>query len=193
MRTSPTLVLALLLAATTLSGCVVAPRYDSPDGPRHRRAPPAQAPAPAPMYFYPMRNQSEAQQERDRYECYRWAVHQSGIDPGMTPITGQAAASAAPRPADPDPRDGRSVVAGAATGAVAGAVLSGSRHSGQGAVMGAIFGALLGAAVEENRARSIEQQQAARTPPPRQYTGLDNFRRAMSACMDARGYRVSAP
>jgi hypothetical protein len=91
MRTSPSLapLLALLLAALTLSGCVVAPRYDSPDGPRYRRPPPAQAqapaPAPAPMYFYPMRNQSEAQQERDRYECYRWAVHQSGIDPGMTP------------------------------------------------------------------------------------------------------------
>ena len=205
MRTSPSLapLLALLLTALTLSGCVVAPRYDSPDGPRYRRPPPAQAqapaPAPAPMYFYPMRNQSEAQQERDRYECYRWAVHQSGIDPGMTPITGQPAASAASRAAEPDgrdprdPRDGRSVVAGAATGAVAGAVLSGSRHSGQGAVMGAIFGALMGAAVEESRARTVEQQQAARTPPPRPNTGLDNFRRAMSACMDARGYRVSAP
>jgi hypothetical protein len=206
MRTSPSLapLLALLLAALTLSGCVVAPRYDSPDGPRYRRPPPAQAqapaPAPAPMYFYPMRNQSEAQQERDRYECYRWAVHQSGIDPGMTPITGQPAASAASRAAEPDgrdprdPRDGRSVVAGAATGAVAGAVLSGSRHSGQGAVMGAIFGALMGAAVEESPrphggAAAGGTHAAHRAPN----TGLDNFRRAMSACMDARGYRVSAP
>lgn len=188
--------LLALVSVIGLSGCVVAPRHDGTADSRQRRPPVAPAPVatPAPMYFYPMRNQTEMQQDRDRYECYRWAVHQSGVDPGMTPITGQPAASASPaEPDGRDPRDGRSVVAGAATGAVAGAVLSGSRHSGQGAVMGAIFGALLGAAVEESRARSLEQQQAARTPPPRPNTGLDSFRRAMSACMDARGYRVSAP
>jgi hypothetical protein len=188
------------LMVTSLAGCVVAPRYDNPDAPRHRRvypAAPVPAPAatPAPMYFYPMRNQSEAQQDRDRYECYRWAVHQSGVDPGMTPVTGQSTEGSLPRTAEPDPRDGRSVVAGAATGAVAGAVLSGPRHTGQGAVMGAIFGAVLGAAVEESRARSVEQQQARTAPPPpsRPIAGSDNFRRAMSACMDARGYKVSTP
>ena len=26
------------------------------------------------MYFYPERGQPGAQQDRDRYECYRWAV-----------------------------------------------------------------------------------------------------------------------
>ena len=185
---------AAAVAAGLLAGCVVAPV--APYRGAYRAAPPPAAQTP--MYFYPERGQGAERQDRDRYECYRWAVHQSGIDPGMTPITGQPAASAASRAAETDgrdsrdPRDGRSVVAGAATGAVAGAVLSGSRHSGQGAVMGAIFGALLGAAVEESRARTVEQQ-AARTPPPRPNTGLDNFRRAMSACMDARGYRVSAP
>ncbi len=186
------------LLGTTLAGCVIPPQ-------RHR-PPPAPAPvvtpapaAPAPMYFYPMRQQSEAQQDRDRYECYRWAVHQSGVDPGMTPVTGQAqlgASPTAPRSTEPDPRDGRAVVAGAATGAVAGAVLSGPRHGGQGAVMGAIFGALLGAAVEESRARSAEAQTpppVARNAAPRLPARMSDFRRAMSACMDARGYRVSAP
>lgn len=177
-----------------LSGCVIAPQRDVSDSPRYRRPPVVSAPAPAPMYFYPMRQQSEALQDRDRYECYRWAVYQSGVDPGMTPVSGGASPSREVRSSAADPRDGSSVVAGAATGAVAGAVLSSPRHTGQGAVMGAIFGALLGAAVEESRAQSIERQQAARAPAPAPLPpGLNNFRRAMSACMDARGYRVSAP
>src|SRR5882672_883767 len=68
--------LALLLA-----GCVVAP-------PRTYAPPPpaVQAPPPPTVYFYPELSQDEAKQDRDRYECYRWAVRETGVDPGMTPV-----------------------------------------------------------------------------------------------------------
>jgi Glycine zipper len=184
---------ALALAGClTLAGCVVGPPvvYET-RVPAPVSAPvPAAAPAAPPMYFYPERNQDAARQDRDRYECYRWAVTQSGIDPGMTPVTLPPGA-----PPPPVVRDGSDVVAGAVTGAVVGAVASGHHHSGSGAVIGAIFGAAIGAMAQESRAQAVEQAQAAReqrAQAQRQaaMAPLDNFRRAMSACMAGRGYRV---
>jgi len=32
-------------------------------------------------YIYPSQGQSQEQQNRDRFECYNWAVQQSGFDP----------------------------------------------------------------------------------------------------------------
>ncbi|MEJ2691080.1 MAG: hypothetical protein P8130_14290 [Deltaproteobacteria bacterium] len=36
---------------------------------------------PKSLYIYPKKGQSPAQQDTDRYECYRWAVKQTGFDP----------------------------------------------------------------------------------------------------------------
>ncbi len=33
------------------------------------------------VFVYPNKEQSKEQQDRDRYECYRWAVDQTGFDP----------------------------------------------------------------------------------------------------------------
>ncbi len=176
-----------LATAVPLVGCVVAP----PPVVVHSPAPVPAAPAtPAPMYVYPERDQDATRQDRDRYECYRWAVGQSGHDPGMTPVW-------LPPPTSPPVvrRDGAEVAAGAVTGAVVGAVASGPRHSGSGAVIGAIFGAAIGAAAQESRAQAAERAYAAReqaNEAARQAASepLDRFRRAMSACMAGRGYRV---
>ncbi len=175
---------ALATAAVTLSGCVVAPARQRP----YYGPPPAQVAAPAapPMYFYPERGQGAERQDRDRYECYRYAVRDSGVDPGMTPVSRPWSA-----PPPPAPRDGAEVVGGAAAGAIVGAAVSGSRHAGEGAVIGAVFGALMGAASQDARAQASEAAQArydaamARSQAP-----LNNFRRAMGACMLSRGYTV---
>jgi hypothetical protein len=37
--------------------------------------------APSELMVYPKNGQSEYQQAKDRYECYRWAVSQLGYDP----------------------------------------------------------------------------------------------------------------
>ena len=164
-----------VLAATAagLGGCVVAPPA----------VPPAVVqPAPQPaMYFYPELSQGEQRQDRDRYECYRWSVRESGVDPGMTPV----------RHVPPPPaavRDGAEVVAGAATGAIVGAAVSSPYRTGEGMVLGAIFGTLIGAAAQESRVQYAEQAYARRLAYHQ--VPLDNFRRAMGACMTGRGYRV---
>src|SRR5260370_34218937 len=33
------------------------------------------------IYIYPAKGQSQAQQDKDRYECHAWAVQQTGVDP----------------------------------------------------------------------------------------------------------------
>jgi len=175
-RALPSLIAGAVLAL--LSGCVVAPP--------HVYAPPAVQPPQRTMYFYPELQQGEAKQDRDRYECYRWAVRQSGTDPGMTPLRG------VPPPPPAAIRNGAEPAVGAATGAIVGAAVSSPHNAGQGMVLGAIFGGLLGAAAQEARVQSAEQaygrhvaaQQAAQQVP------IENFHRAMGACMTGRGYRV---
>lgn len=177
---------AALLASLGLGACVVAP-------PRHpgygRPAAPMVQPAPAaqePMYFYPERSQGEMQQDRDRYECYRWAVRETGIDPGMQPVRRSATPVPAPVPRDPGP-----AVAGAATGAIIGGAVSSPRNAGVGMVLGAIFGGAMGAAAEENRAQATERaQEARRRDWEARQAPVNDFRRAMSACMSGRGYVV---
>lgn len=163
-----------------LSGC--AP-------PMYRVQPSSVPPAPAPsvqLYFYPKHGQTREQQERDRYECYEWAVKQTGYDPGkaMAPHQRVEVTPAAP--------PGANVASGAVTGAVVGSIMSGPRDHGQGMVFGAIAGAMLGAAKEQ-----AEQEQAARMEA--QYNARDyaqveeqarNYRRAMTACLVGRGYTV---
>ena len=145
------------------------------------------------MYFYPERGQPEARQDRDRYECYRWAVRESGTDPGMTALR-----QPAPEPmvSGQPLRDGSGVAAGAVAGAVIGAAVSAPRQAGANAVIGAIFGAALGASAQESRAQAIEsaqarRQQSAAAAAEAARLPLDNFRRAMSTCMQGRGYRVA--
>ena len=33
------------------------------------------------LYVFPSKGQSKQQQKEDEFECYKWAVEQSGIDP----------------------------------------------------------------------------------------------------------------
>ena len=173
-----------------LAGCVVAPpreaRYERPEPRREYREPRQAAPLEQTLYFYPSRDQSEALQDRDRYECYRWAVRETGTDPGMRPVRQTAAPNTAPVVRDPG-----ATVGGAVAGAAVGAIVSSPRHTGAGLVLGAIFGGLLAASAEEGRAQAAERRQDARREDwDTRQAPLDNFRRAMSACMSGRGYSV---
>ena len=54
-----------------------------PPGPFADAAEPATAFAGEEFFVYPGRGQSEETQARDRYECHRWAVEQTGFDPSQ--------------------------------------------------------------------------------------------------------------
>jgi hypothetical protein len=170
--------------ALVMSGCVVAP-------PAPRIHPRVRIWVPFPVWFVPVPGyyHAEGAYDRDRSDCYRVAVRETGIDPGgMTPLQERAAPSTPP---------GADVAAGAAVGAVAGGVLSAPRNAGAGMVFGALLGAVAGAAVQESRERAEREAREARDAArPRRDADDDltreeqqRFRRAMNECMERRGYR----
>jgi hypothetical protein len=82
------------------------------------------------------------------------------------------------------------------TGAMIGSMVSPWHHSGEGLVFGAIAGALLGAATDalqhNQQANRVQQQYDANNA--RNYARYEkrarDYRRAMSACLEGRGYSV---
>ena len=184
---------AILLAATftLLAGCVEAP----PPRPyrTYREVPPPAPPRPnTEVYAYPLQGQSPEQTDRDRYDCHEWAVKQTNFDPsapGVPPHDQVRVASAS------GPPPGTNTAIGAVAGAILGAVIAGPRDAGFGAVAGGITGAAIGSTGDAANAQVQNQQiQAARAQDARQAAALDqkaaNYRRAISACLEGRGYSV---
>jgi hypothetical protein len=183
--------LAFLVALTLLlSACV-----ESPPARRAARTapppPPPAEPAPAPptqVYVYPTGGQTEEKLGRDRYECHLWAVKQSNFDPSVTAVLPRQRVQVVPVPPS-----GTNTVGGAVTGAIIGAAVA--RDPGAGAVGGAILGGAVGAASDAQReaqAKAVQQRydqrDAARMAKLDEQAG--NYRRALTACLEGRGYTV---
>ncbi|OPY85953.1 MAG: hypothetical protein A4E72_01790 [Syntrophus sp. PtaU1.Bin208] len=142
------------------------------------------------LYFYPNKGQTVEQQSRDHYECYNWAVKMTGFDPGRSAIPMNQRVSVVPMPPP-----GWDTITMSITGAVLGALIGGPHHAGEGALIGAAGGALVGAASDVARQESARQMEEAYNAqgltPDGQLAGqASRFRRAMSACMEGRGYTV---
>jgi hypothetical protein len=126
------------------------------------------------------RGQSVEQTRRDRYECHTWAVEQTGETPVAVP-------------ADEEPRDGnrelrRERIDRAIVGAVIGAGVGGllgngrRRHSSDRVLAGAAAGAAIGAATagtERAEPETVDER--------------SDYLRALSACLEGRGYSVTLP
>jgi hypothetical protein len=174
--------LCILAVAATLSACVTAPdrtvvRDSAPAQPRVSLAK---------VYFYPSKGQTEDQQDRDRYECHSWSVRQTGFDPSRHMAGDER------RTIIPARSSSETVGTAAAVGAVIGAIAAGRGETLEGAVIGAVAGTALGSAAanaEESEARRLERQSAARAGF-RYEKQAGEFRRAMSACLEGRGYSV---
>lgn len=174
MRSLETSTIFLALAfAVTLAGCASQPASAPPPAPR---------PSPT-VYFYPLHGQSAEQQDRDRYECYRWAHRQTGFDPSDPRQYGTTTVQVV---AGPPP--GYAVAAGAATGAVIGAAVAQPWDTAEGAAIGAVAGAMIGAAVDMSREQQA-QGAVARTSAQSDAAVLA-YRDAMKSCLAARGYSV---
>jgi len=174
----------LLTAAALLAGCVEQPQ------PRRVYQSPPPPPPRTDVYAYPTQGQTPEQTDRDRYDCHEWAVKQSNFDPSApgTPPHDRVVVAAGPPP-------GTNTAIGAVAGAILGAVIAGPRNSGFGAVAGGITGAAIGSTGDAANADAQHQQiQSARAQDARQSAAMDqkasDYRRAVSACLEGRGYSV---
>lgn len=147
------------------------------------------------IFIYPKNNQTKEQQDRDRYECHRWAVNQTGFDPS----TAAAPAAAPPQTtgtADSSTGPDGSVIAGAARGAAVGAIAGEifDDKAGKGAAAGAAVGALRGGRARRERRRQQAQQAEVSQPQVEQNAAYQknygNYKKAQKACLEARDYSV---
>ncbi len=138
------------------------------------------------VYAYPLHDQSPEQQSRDRYECSVWAVHQTGFDPSApgVPVYDQVAVQGPP--------PGTDTAIGAIAGALIGAAVSNPWDRGSTAVFGALTGAMIGSASDAANAQANNQamNQASREQERAMARQALDYRRALSACLQGRGYSV---
>lgn len=142
------------------------------------------------IYAYPAKGQSQAQQDRDRYECHSWAVKQTGFDPSRS----QAVASDKPAASNTPIPSQRHVVRGAARGAALGSVGGAiAGNAGTGAAAGAAMGGLAGGMRRRDQKlqQNQQQQSAAQSAANSQQSQRNAYQRAMAACLTGRGYTVN--
>lgn len=156
-------------------------------------APDETAPAPelsTEVYFYPTRGQSSRQQDRDRYECYLWAVRKTGFDPSAPRLAPHQQVKVVP-----EPPSGHDTATGALSGAIVGAAIGAPHNTGEGAIVGAVAGAVLGAASDAARQDQADRlQERYNQRDEQRYAELERqarkYRRAIAACLEGRGYSV---
>jgi len=175
------LLISALLATSTLAACVTAPPPPPP--------PPPVTEVPrvdVHVYAYPRNGQSDEQLDRDRYECHLWAVQQSGFDPSGPNVPPEQRIVVVRQGG---PNQGATTAAGAFTGAIIGAAVSNPRNAGLGAIVGAIAGGALGAAAgsQQQQTTTVYQNNPAYLDMERHAV---SYRRALTACLDGRGYTV---
>ncbi|MEC5386634.1 hypothetical protein VVD49_12935 [Uliginosibacterium sp. H3] len=172
------------LIAVTLAGCAETPRR------RYTETPRALPPISTEVYAYPRDERSADAQKRDRFECYNWSVKQTGFDPARMPTD-------TPRVVRVDPAvspNHDAAVLGV-TGAIIGAAVSRPSNALGGAAIGAVLGAAAGSASDANReATADSMERSANADQRAQHAQLSqraaDYRRAMSACLEGRGYIV---
>ena len=152
----------------------------------------------ADIYVYPAKGQTDEQLANERYDCHVWAVQQTGFDPTKFSEPVPLRVVRVPLPAN----EARGATGkGAIIGAIAGAVIGGvtGHDSGGGAAIGSVLGGVTGSSIEQEgerqasaraeRAASVKAEQQARARSERELRRTD-YRRAISACLEARGYTV---
>jgi hypothetical protein len=143
------------------------------------------------IYAYPAKGQSQAQQDRDRYECHSWATKQTGFDPSKSQAVASDTPAVSNQPAPPQGHIVRGAGRGAALGAVGGAIAG---NAGTGAAAGAAMGGLAGGMrrrqqkLQQNQQQQQATSQAAANSQQSQRTA---YHRAMAACLTGRGYTVN--
>jgi hypothetical protein len=156
------------------------------------------------LYAYPGKGQSHDQQLIDESDCYNSAQQQTGVNadmPAPQPPSSADVQAAQAQAADAAPQQKGGRARGAARGAVGGAVIGGiAGDAGTGAAVGATVGTVRGGRQQREANAAAKDQASAQggAQVQQQYQSqkaaydqqMNTFKRAFSACMDARGYSV---
>lgn len=130
---------------------------------------------------FPANGQTRQQQKEDEFECYKWGMERSGVDPLNLPKV-----QAAPVPSGPT----GAAVGGAARGAAAGLAIGAvAGNAGRGAAIGATAGAIGGRRAGQ-QAQAQQRQQSQANAANREREIWDSFVKAFAACMQGKGYTV---
>jgi hypothetical protein len=133
------------------------------------------------LYVFPAKGQSQQQQKADEFECYKWAMDQSGLDPLNLPKVEAA-------PAQTGPTGG--AVKGAAKGAAAGVAIGAiAGDAGTGAAVGAAAGGMAGRRAGK-QAQKQQNQQAQTNAANTEQEMKNSFVKGFSACMEGKGYTL---
>jgi uncharacterized protein YcfJ len=158
----------------------------------------AQQAAPAPditdpakalgLMVYPAKGQAPELQKTDTQACYEWGAQQSGVS--LTTKGPDVDSAAKASQAKTAGATQGAAVGGAARGAVAGVAIGAiAGDAGTGAAIGAVAGGLAGRRAKKSAeaqsakagASQAQQQSAAQK---------DALKKAMSVCLEGRGYTV---
>ena len=132
------------------------------------------------LVVFPTKGQSKQQQKKDEFDCYMWAMEQSGIDPLNLPKT-QAQTQSGPT---------GGAVKGAARGAIAGVAIGAiAGDAGKGAAIGAAAGGMRGAGKGQQQ-QAQQNQKAQADAAAADQAKKDSYIKAFSACIEGKGYTV---
>ncbi len=149
-------------------------------------------------FLYPKKGQSTEQQDKDKYECHKWAIGQTGFDP-MNPPKAPDATPQTAAATPPSKKGGavRGAARGALGGAAVGAILG---DAGKGAAAGAAAGGIRGrrqkvdARRDQKAAQKQLDNQAAATVAAHNAKIAEQratYDRARKTCLEGRDYSVN--
>lgn len=145
------------------------------------------------LFVYPAAEQSDTELADDRFACHQWAVAESGFDPSS--LDDEAPPKVVRVPVPENSKRG-ATAKGAAVGAIAGGVIGATDDEvGKGAAIGAVLGTVVGATIEQEGQREAEAQageeaEALAESKSQRALRRSNYRRAISACLEGKGYVV---
>ena len=133
------------------------------------------------LIVFPAKGQSKDQQKKDEFECYKWSMEQTGIDPLNLPKI-----EAAPVQSGPTGGAVRGGAKGAAAGVAIGAIAG---DAGKGAAIGAVAGGLAGRRAGK-QAQAQANQQAQADVKNQEADIKATFVKGFSACLEGKGYTI---
>jgi hypothetical protein len=147
------------------------------------------------VYAFPKEDQTAEQQSKDEAACYDWAVSNSGGDPFELQEEAETAEAQAAEEAESAGESTRGAGArGAVRGAAAGALVGeiADDDAGEGAAYGAAIGAVSARRGARRASAEAEEQVQQQSAEEQQATAeeIGNFKKAFSACLEAKDYQV---